>query len=117
MGRNASFSADDETASTLRDLGYTDEEISRTAGSLPDSMATEDRLRLSLRALSAHNSEEVSRRAEESAPAPNPKLRRTDPVDDSEAYWRGRKDQAAQSKQNKPPKSATPRQPRAPKPP
>lgn len=112
MSRNESFKADDETSSTLRDLGYSEDEIGATNGQLPGSMAQEDRLRTSLRALSAETSRNVQERAQERAQVDqiqpkNEKIGSTSK--DNGDYWQGRKDQAAESKQNRPPKSATPR--------
>ena len=110
-GRSEAFD-DGSAEGTLRDLGYSDDEIGATAGQLPGSMAQEDRLRTSLRALSAETSRNVQERAQERAQVDqiqpkNEKIGST--ARDNGDYWQGRKDQAAESKQNRPPKSATPR--------
>ena len=96
VGRNAAFREDDETHQALRTLGYTPSEIGRTAGSLPSEMATEDKLRLSLRALSAEHSTEVSERAEQQVESIKPKnTPNAEPPPESDAYWQGRKDEKA----------------------
>lgn len=120
MGRNSAFSEGSgvPTASDqLRKLGYSDDEIGATAHSLPSTMGEEDKLRTSLRALSAHHSEQVQKDAStrvDTFPAKNQGNART--PNNNDDYWAGRKDQAAESKQNKPPKTATPSRKRAPAP-
>ena len=95
--RTESFRADDETHRTLNDLGYSEEEIGATAGQLPSEMETEEKLRLSLRALSAQRSEDISQKAKATSPPPNPKVFNKADVPISElspreAHRRGRQD-------------------------
>jgi hypothetical protein len=111
MGR-ADF--EDEAVSSLRNLGYSDDEIAKTNGQLPSEMAAEDRLRLSLRALSAEHSRQAQEKAVQGAPAPNPKVFPGPATDDSDEYWRGRRDAAALSKTNQPPKQPRQRTQRQP---
>jgi hypothetical protein len=119
MGRLESFSADDEAADTLRHLGYSEEQIGATAGQLESSMGTEERLRLSLRALSAQHSESIQEKAEAAAPPANPKMfeKQERPVEgeDQGAYERGRRDERY-LRRNDPNYVPPPRKPRARKP-
>lgn len=117
MGRSDAFEQGASASDQLRKLGYSDDEIGATAHSLPSTMGEEDKLRTSLRALSSHHSEQVQESAQarvrDFAPK-NPGNAQTPPNND--AYWQGRKDQVTESKQNKPPKTATPRAKRPPAP-
>jgi hypothetical protein len=121
--RNESFRADDETNETLRSLGYSEEEIGATAGQLPSEMEQEEKLRLSLRALSAEHATSVQQRAEAAAPPFNPKVHSKQdepPQDNEEAYRRGRSDERYLRRNDpnyvpptKPPRAQRQRQPRA----
>lgn len=120
MGRSGSFE-DGSAEGTLRDLGYSDEEIGKTAGSLPSQMADEDRLRLSLRALSSHNTEEVQRKAAaRTGVSGNPDLfeKQERPSKDPDVeYERGRRDERFLKKNDpnyvKPQRARTQRTPSA----
>jgi hypothetical protein len=107
VSRTEAFGADDETHEVLKSLGYKHSEIHAATSNLPSDMATEDKIRTSLRALSQNHSEQVTERAEQQASQFKPKNQgnaRTAP--DNPDYWQGRKDEATLSKANKPPKTA-----------
>jgi hypothetical protein len=110
----------DEASSTLHDLGYSDDEIHATHGQLPPSMATEDKLRLSLRALDAHNTERVQHKVEANTTvAANPKLfdkQERPSTNPDEEYARGRRDERF-LKRNDPSYVKPQKEPRPPRPP
>ena len=112
------FAGDDEAASTLRDLGYSVEEIGRTAGNPAVAhLGTEERLRTSLRALNDEHNRQVEARTANHVSTPfNPRVFKEEeskaPVDTEAAYRRGRQDERYLRK-NDPDYKAPPKPPRA----
>lgn len=117
MSRVEAFGADDETHEVLGRLGYSHDEIHAVTGNLPSDMASEDKVRIGLRALSAEKSRTVQESAEakvEQTSPKNPGNARTQP--DNPDYWQGRRDEALARRGNQnqapKPKARTTRQAR-----
>lgn len=85
MGR-ADF--EDEAVTSLRNLGYSEEEIGATAGQLPAHLGTEERLRQSLRALNDVHTEKVQ------GPYERERLAKSEAEETDRAYNEGRRDES-----------------------
>ncbi len=111
MGRSDAF--EDEAVTSLRNLGYSEDEIGRTAGDPSIAgLGTEERLRVSLRALS----DEHSRKVQE--PFENERLAKSGEEEANNAYNEGRKsgEREALKRMSQSQKEAKARTPRAPRP-